>query len=216
MQQTYCIEADQRSKEGQDLQKLRMSGKVPAILYGNGVENKLLTVSYSQLEKIYSQAGESSLVDVVIESQAPLKTLIQDVQRDVRTGRFVHVDFHQVSMTTKLTANIPLHYVGEAKAVKELGGIFVKNISEVEVRCLPSDLVHQIEVDISRLATFEDFIRLKDITLPSGIEIHGNVETIIALVSAPISEAELQKLSEKPVEDVTTVKVEEKKKKDDE
>lgn len=100
--------------------------------------------------------------------------------------------------------------------MKELAGILVKSVNELNVRCLPGDLVHEIEVDISPLVTFDDAIKISDIILPPGIEALNNANDVIATVTAPISEADLKALEEKPVEDVTAVKVEEKKKKEEE
>ncbi len=91
--------------------------------------------------------------------------------------------------------------------MKELGGIFVKNMDEVEVRCLPGDLVHEITVDLAKLATFEDAITLKDLIVSKGIEILGDLETIVATVTSPISEAELKALDQAPIENVDQVAI---------
>lgn len=217
LQQTYSIPVSSRTIVGKRVHALRADGFIPAVVYGHSIENKNIVVSYAVFEAVYRKAGESSLVDVSIDGGAPLKTLIHDVVRHPTTERYLHVDFYQVTMTEKLNTQIQLEFFGEAKAVKELGGILVKNFTTVDVRCLPGDLVHEIEVDLSTLKTFDDIITLGDISLPHGIEILGNPQTIVATVTPPLSEEQLKALEEKPVEDVSVVtKVESKKKGEDE
>ncbi len=214
-QATYAIEAQPRDSKAKNSDELRKSGFLPAVLYGKGITNQNLSISYSQFLKVYRQAGESSLIDVTIGSTGSVKTLVQDVAMDSRTDKIIHVDFYQVNMAEKLNATIPLLFTGEAKAVKELAGILVKSLSEIEVRCLPSDLVHEITVDLSPLATFEDTICVKDIVLPKGIEVLEQPDVIIATVTESISEEELAKLSEKPEGDIQSVQQVEKKKKEE-
>ncbi|MEK7619440.1 MAG: 50S ribosomal protein L25 [Patescibacteria group bacterium] len=216
--QTITLSAQGREKTGKQSQAVRAEGFLPAVVYGRGTESKPISVAYGAFEKAYRQAGESTLVDLVIEGSGAVKTLIQDVQKDPVSDKMIHVDFYAVTMTEKLTAEIPLKFVGVAGAVKELGGTLVKNVSEVEVRCLPGDLVHEIEVPLDSLATFEDTITIAAIVRPKGIEILGAQDTIIATVMPPMTEEEMKKLDEKPVEaDVSTIaKIETKKKEDEE
>ena len=208
------LNAKGREIIGKKVASVRAEGLIPAVVYGRTTEPRSISVPYNVFEKTYRQAGESTLIDLVIDGVGTIKTLIQDVQRDAVSDRMTHIDFYAVTMTEKLTAQIPLKFVGVAPAVKELGGTLVKNISEVEVRCLPGDLVHEIEVSLDSLKTFEDTITIADISVPSGVEILGSEDTIAATVMAPMSEEEIKKLDEKPVEaDVSTIaKVETKKK----
>ncbi|MBI4268234.1 50S ribosomal protein L25 [Candidatus Uhrbacteria bacterium] len=213
---TIKLEAKSREILGKKVAALRTEGLIPAVVYGHSTEAKSISVNGALFEKVYREAGESSLLDLVIDSAGAVKALIKEVQVDPLTDRTTHIDFHAVTMTEKLNATIPLTFVGEPKAVKGLGGTLVKNVSEIDVRCLPSDLMSAIEVDLSPLATFEDSITLADIALPKGMEAQSTLDMIIATVMPPISEAELKALEEKPVEDVSAVeKVEEKKKEEE-
>ncbi len=216
MKTALKLQATPRTVTGKKVSELRKNGEIPAVMYGKGLDAKPLTISYSVFERAYRQAGESSLLDLVIDNEAPVKVLVQEVQHDALTQRITHADFYQVRMTEKLTANIPLNFIGEAKAVKEMGGTLVRNISEIEVRCLPDALVHEIDVDISSLSSFEALIRVSDLNLPAGMEVLIDATRIIANVASPISEEELKALDEKPVEDVSNVAVEEKGKKEKE
>lgn len=191
---------------------------IPAILYGKGVENQNLKLKKVDFEKIYSAAGESNLIDLDFGTGA-LKVLIKDTQRDVLKYTFTHVDFYQVNMKEKVTTEIPFEFVGEAKAVRELGGMLMREMDSIEVECLPSDLVDHIDVDLSVLATFDDVITVADLALPAGFELkRNNPEDLVAKVIEPkVQEVEEEKPAEEtaaaaaPTEDKEKEKEEEKK-----
>ncbi len=177
------------------------------MLYGNKLENKNLQVDYNTFAKVYKTAGESSLVDLSVENAVPVKVLIHEVSRNPVTHRFAHIDFYAINMTEKLTTRIPLKFVGEAPAVKELGGVLVKTIDELEISCLPNDLVPEIEVDITRLKTFSDMLHTSDIVLPKGITAMAKTNEVVVKVTAPRSEEELKALETEVKEEVGEVKV---------
>lgn len=198
MVQQYQLQAEVRKERKKNVDALRQAGKVPGVMYGHKVDPVAIQVDYSTLEKTLREAGESSLIDLSVGEGKPVKVLIHDYQLDPMTSKIKHVDFYQVNMTEKITTEIPLEFIGEAPAVKELSGTLVTSIDSVEVQCLPGDLVHSIEVDISTLKTFEDAIHISDIKAPQGIEILNDPEETIATVQEPRSEEELQALDEKP------------------
>jgi large subunit ribosomal protein L25 len=215
--ETFVLEARTRDIVGKKVSSLREKGIIPGVLYGNNIAGKMISVAKVPFTKVFQKAGESTLVDLVIDNQPAVKVLIYDIQKDPLTDAFSHVDFYQVDMAKKITTEIPLKFIGESRAMKELAGILVKSVQELKVRCLPGDLVHEIFVDISVLNTFDDVIKISDIVLPSGITTLEHANDVVVNVTPPLSEAELKKLEEKPVEDVSTVaKVEEKKKKEEE
>lgn len=191
MQIAITLQAQPRELTGNKVRSLRRSGVVPAVIYGHNVPSKNLAVDAKTFEKVYRHAGESTLVDLKVGEAAPVKVLIQDVAKHHITLKPIHVDFYQVSMTEKLTADIPLKFIGEAPAVKELGGVLLKNVQEVKVQCLPQDLVHEIEVDIASLKTFKDAIAVKDLRVPSGIAILTKPEEVVALVQEMKAEEEV-------------------------
>lgn len=196
--QTYSLKAQQRDVFGKKVLTLREQGLVPAVVYGPGGESITVTCALGEFEKIYRDAGESSLVELSLDSGEPVNVLIHEVQQDPVIGRPIHVDFYRVNMAEKLTTHIPLVFIDESKAVKEQGGILVKNIDEIEVRCLPGNLVPEIEVSIAPLTELEASIKIHDIVLPGGIELssHHDPEDIVALVMPPVSEEELKKMEE--------------------
>jgi large subunit ribosomal protein L25 len=193
------LEAKKRTLTGKAVSQLREKGLIPAVMYGKGEETLSLEIPEQLFLKAFRVAGESTLIDLVVDGKSS-KVLIQEVAHDPLTERIVHADFHKVSLTEKMHATIPLVFVGESKAVKGLGGMLVKNVDELEVECLPSALVHEISVDISRLDSFDDIICLKDIVVPPGIAVmHLHGEDPIVSVAEPRSEEELKALEEKPV-----------------
>ena len=108
-------------------------------------------------------------------------------------------------MSEKVKVKIPLHFVGEAPAVKALGGTLVKNLTEVEVECLPGDLPRDIEVSIVPLETFENAIRVSDLKVDEKVTILGNTEEVVVTVAAPRTEEEMKALEEKVEVDLTKV-----------
>lgn len=197
--QTYTLNAKKRDVFGKKVSALRDESLMPAVAYGQGGRQENLTVDQHTFTKIYREAGESSLVDLVIDSEAPVKVLVHDVQTDPVLGRPLHVDFYLVTMTEKLTTSIPLVFVGESKAVKEQGGILIKNIDDIEVRCLPTDLVPEIEVSLEPLIELESAVHIRDLVLPTGIELsahHHDPADIVVIVTPPVTEEKLKKMEE--------------------
>ena len=175
-------------------------------MYGFETEPKNIVLDRNAFTKVYGQAGESTVVDLEIEgTKHPV--LISEIQRDPLTDFITHADFRRVDPKRKIEAKIPLKLVGMAPAVKELGGTLLQTLEEVEVMSLPDALVHEIEVDVTKLATFEDVIRVKDISIPDGIEIKSDLEQAVASVQPPRSEEELAALDAAVDGDISKVEV---------
>ncbi len=209
----FVVKAKKRTVLGNANSALRRMGQVPCVLYGYKIDNVNLVVDISEFGKVYRKTGETTLIDLEIEGGATQKVLVQDLQVDPLSGKVIHIDFHGINMSEKLEVAVPLKIVGESPAVKEQGGILVKTMDELKVRCLPVDLVHEIEVNISSLATFGSHLRVKDIILPKGLEAVQDANETVITITEPRSDAELAALTEKPEADVEAVKVIEKEKK---
>ncbi|KKS72305.1 MAG: 50S ribosomal protein L25 [Candidatus Magasanikbacteria bacterium GW2011_GWE2_42_7] len=201
-----------QKREAGHAQDVRDAGRIPAIVYGAGMEPVSVSVDAHVFDKLYADAGESSLIDFTVEGGQSTKVLVQDVQYDSIKDRFIHVDFRQINMNVEMHATIELHFVGESAAVKALGGTLIEQRDTLDVSCLPKDLVNHIDVDISALATFEDAIHIKDLAIPAGITIVEDADELVAKVSAPLSEDQLKAMETSQVGDVTAVEVDEKKK----
>jgi large subunit ribosomal protein L25 len=206
--ETIIIEAKSREKVGHNSNFLRTQNMIPAALYGHNLPNQNLAVAKNAFLAAYKSAGESTLIDLKIEGRESVKVLVHDTQIDPLSGEIIHIDFYQVSMAEKLETEVSLNYIGESPAVKNFGAILVKSVDRVRVKCLPGDLVRQIDVDLNALANFGDVIHIKDIKLSHGIELLEHAEDVIATVTQPISEEELKAMEAKPEADVTAIKTE--------
>ncbi|MDP3244799.1 MAG: 50S ribosomal protein L25 [bacterium] len=217
MATNFQLQVKLRIQTGRQVKSVRKAGLIPAVLYGRGVASKNLEVEYQPFVQMFKKAGESSLIDLNIGSEAPVKVLVYDTSRDPLTDLFTHVDFYQVNMADKIKTAIPLKFTGEAPAIKELGGVLYKGFEEVEAECLPGDLVSEIEVDISALKTFNDILHLKDLKLPPGIELVLKTNEVLVKVAAPRSDEELAATEQKVEEKLEDIKVvgEEKKKEEE-
>lgn len=208
----FTLKAKLRDEKGRDTQELRESGLIPAVLYGPGVKNKNLAVDSKEFYKLYRQAGGSSLVSLEIQGEKnAFMVLVSDYDTNPLNSQVTHVDFYQPDLTKEIEAEVPLVFEGNSAAVTDLGGTLVKNISEITVKALPVDLPREIKVDITKLATFEDVVTVKDLSVSDKVELMKNPEDIVALVT-PVEnvEAELAEAIEEKVEDVAQVEKKEK------
>ncbi len=188
---SIILKAEKRDPQ----QKLDPNFYIPAVLYGNKVENVNLYVKKADFDKIWEKAGESNLIDLKF-NESESKILIKDVQYHPIKYIPIHVDFYQVNMKEKIITEIPLDFIGESKAVKQEGGLLMKYTDAVEVKCLPGDLVDHINVDISKLESFDDAIHMKDLKLPESMELLRDLEEIVVNVIPPKSEDEIAKEEE--------------------
>lgn len=177
---------------------------VPAVLYGRGVASVSLKLKRGELEKAIGIAGESNLISLIINDKE-VKVLIKEVQRGGLNNKLLHTDFFQVKMTEKINTEIPLNFIGESRAVKELSASLIKEMDSVEVECLPGDLIDHIDVDISTLKEYHDEISTDDLSLPKGLELQNKNNRIIVTVIPPKNQ-EIMEESLKEVKEVNETK----------
>lgn len=182
----------------------RKAGKVPAVMYGHKGTPQMLWVDFLTFSKVFAVAGESSIISLEIDGKKA-SVIVQDLDHDAMTNRVSHIDFFEVSMNEELEARIPLEFVGEAPAVREMGGVLVKTLEEVTVSCLPKDLPHTLPIDLTILTDFTKHVQVKDLVLPKGVKVLTDELTTIVLVEAPRTEAQMAALDEKVEADVTKV-----------
>jgi len=208
------IQAEKREIKGKKTKNLMQQGILVGILYGPKIKNINIQLKLKDFEKAYKEAGESSLISLKIGNDK-YSVLIYELKRDPITGNPVHVDFYQPILTKEVSTWVPLVFEGESLAVKDLGGTLIKETQEIEVRALPEKLPHEIKVNISRLNTFEDEILVKDLDLPEGVKVEKDPDDIIALVTPPQKEEELEKPAEEEAAKVEGVEKEEKPQKEE-
>jgi large subunit ribosomal protein L25 len=190
MMKEIKLVAQKRDEKSGTPKKIRQSGFIPAIIYGPSTENRKLKVKKADFEKIHEQVGESNLFNLEIVGEKTVKAVIKDVQTDVVKDKIIHIDFYEVDMQKKIEVEVPLNFIGEVKAVKELGGILSKNMEEIEIKCLPEDLPDHIDVDLSTLNTFDDVIKISDLNIPKGVEVLNGADEVVASVLHPKAEEE--------------------------
>jgi len=169
------------------LSDIRKAGNMPAVYYGKKEASTPITLSYAVFEKTFKDAGESTIIHLTGKG-IDVDALIYEVDLDPVTDKPRHADFYAVEKGKKIKIKVPLEFIGVAPAVKDLGGILVKVMHEVEIEALPKDLPHKIEVDISPLVNFESTITLKDVKVPAGVDVKVKPEDVIASVYEPKEE----------------------------
>lgn len=205
MSETLQLTATKREAAGKDLNRSRKAGLVPVVLYGHGIQPEMYWVNGMEFSKVFRVAGESTILSFATGKGASRNVLVHDVQLDPLSNRVAHVDLYQVRMDEELEAHVPLELINEAPAVRELGGVLVKTLEEVEIKCLPKDLPHSLVIDLAKLATFDDQIKVSDLTPGKGVVILTEADTVLALVEAPRTAADLEALDTKVEIDVTKV-----------
>lgn len=199
------LEATAREILGRKTNKGRREGLIPAVVYGRGIASKNIWVKLIDFKRLIKKSGESTVIDLQIDKKDDRNVLIYETQKDPVRDNYVHIDFFQVRMDEEIETEVELEYIGEAPAVKALGGVLVKSLDMIEVKCLPADLPSSLEVDISVLKTFEDRICVKDLKLSDKVRAEIDPETVVALVAPPRSDNELSQLESKVDVDVTKV-----------
>jgi large subunit ribosomal protein L25 len=172
--------------------KLRESGRIPAVIYGGKDKPKSVELNAREMgDLIHESASENLLVDLAVkdDSKAKRLALVQEVQHHPLSGKVLHVDFHEVSETEKVTIMVPVETVGEAAGVKNSGGVLEHVLFKLKVRALPKDLPEQINIDVSGLE-LNKTIHIGEIQVPEGVEILGGKNVPVVSVAAPRAEEE--------------------------
>ncbi len=194
------VQAEKRTVVGRKVSRLRLSGKIPANMYGNGKDSTPLTLDAKEFTKLYASAGETTLLDLMLTGEKTgYPVLIRDVSFHPVTDAIVHVDFEQVSLKEKVHATIPVEVIGESQAVKD-GAVLVVVHNEIEIEALPTDLPEKFIINIEKLAKIGDDILLEDIAVDrSIISIEMEPTEVIATVQAQ-EEEKVEEVVTEPVE----------------
>jgi large subunit ribosomal protein L25 len=181
------VNATRRDVIGKQVKALRRAGKLPAILYGSGVEPTPILLDMREATRTLAHLPSSALVSLDLEGERHL-ALVREKQRDFIVGSLKHIDFQAVSAKETLRVDVALQLTGESSAIKDFNGVLVTGLEEVEVECLPQDLPESIVVDISRLKKIGDGIYVRDIILPPNVTILESPEEMVVLVTAQAAE----------------------------
>ncbi len=177
------LKAQGRTLVGKQVKRLRSEGLVPAVVYGPDLASKPIVTEERELSYVLRQAGTTSLINLAIDEEPqPDVVLAREIQRDILTGRLMHVDFYQVRLTEKVKTTPRLEFVGESPLVKSGEAVLIHAMTEIEVECLPTDLIDSIQVDVSGLETLDDNITVADLQVPDAVTILADPGDTVASV----------------------------------
>ncbi len=197
---TLKLKAEARQQIKGHAKILRQQGLVPVVLYGKGRETLSLQARARELTKVVGEAGTHQLIELQLENERVV-TLAREIQRDVIRLDYLHVDFQEVKMDQKVNAQIPLHFEGEAPAVANLGGVLTQGLDQLDIECLPGDLVSEIVVNVEGLTELNDSIIVADLQVPDTITVLSEPESMVAKVEPPRLAETLDALDEEEMEE---------------
>ncbi len=162
--------------------RVRVGGKIPAIVYGAGKDAASVAVDPRQVLRILkSESGHNTIFDLALDSDR-VKAMIVDWQFEPIKGKLLHVDLQRIAMDQKLTVTVPIVLKGEPEGVKTQGGILEQLLREVELECLPADIPKSIEADVSHLVFGVD-IRVKDLAHGDKLKFLTDEDRMVAHIT---------------------------------
>jgi large subunit ribosomal protein L25 len=182
--ETFTVEGKIRDTRGKNAaRRTRMTGMVPATLYGARKEAVALTVNAKQIARILrSETGHNTIFTVSVAGGGEEKAMLKDWQVDPLKGSLLHVDLLRIAMDVRMRVRVPVHTFGEPQGVKVQGGIFEMVTREVEVECLPGDIPEEFKVDVSELLIGKQ-LRAADLPLdPAKIKLLTDPQRVLAHV----------------------------------
>ena len=182
MAETYTLEAQSRAVVGKKVSKLRVQGLVPVIIYGARVEPISLQVPYRPLEVTLRSAGGTHLINVNFDGKTQ-SVITREVQRDILRGTIMHVDFLAVDASTRITAEVQVHLVGESPAVNTRIGQLLHQTQTLSIEAVPADLIDSVEVDISGLAAIGDAIHVRDLKINPNIIVNNDPDDLVVRIN---------------------------------
>jgi large subunit ribosomal protein L25 len=186
----HQIKVDKRTILGRKVKHLRKDGSTPSTIYGHKFESISIQFKTTELEKVFKEAGESGLIELLI-GEEKLPVLLRNPQYDPITSNLLHVDCYKVNLKEKITALVPIEFIGESQAVKD-GNVLVEVTDEIEIEALPTDLPKNIEVDLSILKAVDDMINVADLKIDNEkLTVMTHLEQVIIKIEEPRVEEEI-------------------------
>ncbi|PTX55238.1 LSU ribosomal protein L25P [Melghirimyces profundicolus] len=185
----YTITVEKReSRPRSILTRLRREGRVPAVVYGKGIENELIHLENSEVIKMLQQEGTSAVYEIRFPDGKSRKVMIRELQKDRVKDQILHIDFKEVKMNEPIEAEVPVELTGEPKGVKE-GGILEQQLRSVKIRCLPDEIPESAKGEIGDLEIGES-ITAGDLRVPEVAELLTDPQEVVASVRPPQVEQE--------------------------
>ena len=179
------LAAEHREITGKKVANLRRAGRLPAVVYGNGIDSASISVNTHDFELLRRRSGPNALVDLSIDGAAARPVIVHGIQVHPVNRHPLHVDLFLVRMTEELTVDVPLSATGESTAVTLQGGTLLHPIESVKVRALPDHLPQVIEYPVESLVDFDTTLHVRDLVMPEGVTLVTDGDEIIAKVQPP-------------------------------
>ena len=176
------LNATKRDVVGKQVKALRREGKLPAVIYGRHTEPVNINLDAHSASLALGKLTSSSLVTISVDGKE-YPTLVREKQRDYIKNRLLHVDFLAVSLDEKIRTYVVVNFTGVSPAVKDYNAVLVKNLEQLEVECLPTDLPERIDVDISALKRPGEGIRVRDVKISDDVRILNDEDTMVAVAT---------------------------------
>ena len=193
--QKHTLTVEKREIFGKKLKTLRKQGILPGNVYGKDIASMAVQLPTKEFQAMYDTVGSSSVVYLTFDGKEH-PVLIHALAYDFVNQKPLHADFFQVNLKEKVKTMVPLHIVGEAKAVTEKLGMLMQPISEIEVEALPTDLPEALEIDVTELAEVGQNLKVSDIKKSATVEILNDAELVIASVAELVSEEAVEQAAE--------------------
>ena len=184
------LAAEPRDIVGKKVATLRRDGRLPAVVFGRGLESTSVTINTHDFEQLRRHSGPNALVDLSIDGKKAQPVLIHGVQVHPVTRRPLHVDLFLVRMTEELTVDVPLVPTGTSRAVVDDGGTLLHSLETVKVKALPDHLPQSIEYSIESLVDFDASVHVRDLEIPGDVTLLTDPDEVVAKVQAPRVEVE--------------------------
>jgi len=169
--------------------RVRVAGKIPAVVYGAGQDAVAVTVDPKVITKIlHSESGHNTIFDLNVEGASPVKAMIVDWQNEPIKGKLLHIDLKRIAMNKAMRVSVPVVLVGIPVGVKAQGGVLVHVMREVEIECLPNDIPSHLDIDVTGLELY-GVIHLSDLPHSGSIKYLGEENATVAHVVATKEEA---------------------------
>jgi large subunit ribosomal protein L25 len=177
------VAAEARNSRGKnEARRVRVSGRIPAVIYGAFKDPQAVSVDPKDILKIIrSKTGHNSIFDIEIVGGEKTPVIVADEQYHPVKGTLMHIDMKRIDLTRKLRVAIPVHVSGDAKGVKQQGGVLDIVTKAVEIECIPDDIPDQFDVDVTEL-TIGHNIRVSDLKVKEGIRVLTAHDVVIAHV----------------------------------
>ena len=181
------IPANKREVIGKKVKNLRREGKLPAIIYGYGIDPMPIVLELRETTKIMREVSRATVVELDVDGEK-INALVRERQRGVLTGAYEHIDFLAISMTETVRTQVNVFVEGKSPAEEEFGAIVMSGADNVEVEALPADLPESLIVDVSGLENIGDTITVADLDLPKGVTVLADPSEMLAVITLPAQE----------------------------